>query len=180
MILAAEDRRTLLQIARGSVTARVTAAAAPPLDSTLTRLGGAFVTLRIAQALRGCIGRVTADRPLAETVQHVAAAAASEDPRFPPVRAEELGEVVIEVSVIGPLEVCGGPAEIEVGRHGVVVDDGLRRGLLLPQVAIEWGWDGHTFLTQTCVKAGLRPHAWKKGVQVFRFEAQVFGEGNEP
>ena len=137
-MLAAEERRTLLRIARASVTARVTAAAAPPVDSTETRLGGAFVTLRIAQALRGCIGRVTADRPLVETVQHVAAAAASEDPRFPPVRAEEFGEVVIEVSVIGPLEVCAGPAEIEVGRHGVVVDDGPRRGLLLPQVAIEW------------------------------------------
>ena len=179
-MLAAEERRALLRIARASVTARVTAAATPPVVSTETRLGGAFVTLWIAQALRGCIGRVTADRPLAETVQHVAAQAASEDPRFPPVRAEELGEVVIEVSVIGPLEVCAGPAEIEVGRHGVVVDDGPRRGLLLPQVAVEWGWGRHTFLTQTCVKAGLRPDAWKKGARLFRFEAEVFAEGDEP
>ena len=135
-MLAAEERRTLLRIARASVTARVTAAAAPPVDSTETRLGGAFVTLRIAQALRGCIGRVTADRPLAETVRHVAAAAASEDPRFPPVRAEELGEVVIEVSVIGPLEVCAGPAEIEVGRHGV-----RRRRRAAPRPASAAGGD---------------------------------------
>ena len=177
-MLPEPERRTLLRIARDSVTARVTQGVAPEVDSSMTRHGGAFVTLRIDQALRGCIGRVDADRPLAETVQQVAAAAAADDPRFPPLRAEELAEVLIEVSVLGPLEACCGPAEIEVGRHGVVVDDGLCRGLLLPQVAVEWGWDGRTFLAQTCVKAGLHPDAWEKGAQVFRFEALVFGEGD--
>ena len=146
------------------------------LDTSVKSSGGAFVTLRIEQALRGCIGHVEADGPLAETVQVVAMAAAADDPRFPPLRPEELSQVVIEVSVLGPLEPCSGPAHIEIGRHGLLVGDGAGRGLLLPQVAVEWGWDGHTFLSQACVKAGLRPDAWQDEATIFRFEAQVFGE----
>ena len=175
-MLAPGERQTLLRIARASVTARVTAAGVPALDFSGSHAGGAFVTLRIAELLRGCIGQVEADAPLSETVQHVAAAAATEDPRFPPLRHEELEHVVIEVSVLGPLEPCAGPTHIEVGRHGLVVDSGLRRGLLLPQVAVEWGWNSHTFLTQTCVKAGLKPDAWKSDAKLFRFEAEVFRE----
>ena len=174
--LAKRERQVLLRIAREAVAARVNAVDVPAMDTSVKGSGGAFVTLRIARALRGCIGHVEATRPLAETVQVVAMAAAADDPRFPPVRPEELAQVVIEVSVIGLLEPCLGPAHVEIGRHGLVVDDGVGRGLLLPQVAVEWGWDGHTFLSQACVKAGLRPDAWRDDATIFRFEAQVFGE----
>ena len=176
-MLADHERRTLLRIAREAVTARAHARDAPSDRVQMDRSGGAFVTLRVADTLRGCIGHVEADRPLVDIVLRVAAAAASEDPQFPPLRPPELSDVVIEISVLGPLETCPGPGDIEVGRHGLVVADGERRGLLLPQVAVEWGWDGHTFLSQTCVKAGLKPDAWRSRLQIFTFEAEVFREG---
>ena len=175
-MLADDERQTLLRIAREAVTARAHARDVPSDLVRIDRSGGAFVTLRVAETLRGCIGHVEADRPLVDIVRRVAAAAASEDPRFPPLRPPELSDVVIEISVLGPLETCRGPTHIEVGRHGLVVDDGEHRGLLLPQVAVEWGWDGHTFLSQTCVKAGLKPDAWQGGLQIFTFEAEVFSE----
>jgi AmmeMemoRadiSam system protein A len=176
-MLADHERQTLLRIAREAVTACAHAREVPSEEVWIERSGGAFVTLRVADTLRGCIGHVEVDRPLVDFVRRVAAAAASEDPRFPPLRPPELSEVVIEISVLGPLEICPGPAHIEVGRHGLVVVEGAHRGLLLPQVAVERGWDSHTFLSQTCVKAGLKPSAWQSGLQIFTFEAEVFREG---
>ena len=175
-MLAPRERDALLEIARASLVARVNARQPPPVGALRIGSRAAFVTLRIERALRGCIGHLETDRPLAETVQLVAMAAATEDPRFPPMRQEELAEVVIEVSVLGPFEPCADPVHLEVGRHGVLVEDGARRGLLLPQVAVEWGWDGRMFLSQACVKAGLKPDAWPGSVQVFTFEAEVFEE----
>ena len=137
-----------------------------------------FVTLRISDALRGCVGQLEGRGSLVDTVQHVAAAAATEDPRFSPVRADELSEIVIEISVLGPVTPCSGPDAIEIGRHGVVVDAGPRRGLLLPQVAVEWGWDQQTFVAKTCVKAGLRPDAWTRDAALSIFEAEVFSEAD--
>ena len=125
--------------------------------------------------LRGCVGQVEGQRSLLETVRDVAAAAASTDPRFPPVRVEELPPIVFEVSILEPLESCSGPQAIEIGRHGLVVDDGERRGLL-PQVAVEWGWDARIFASKTCVKAGLRPDAWTRAVALSMLEAEVFRE----
>ena len=145
-------------------------------STALTQNGGAFVTLRAADTLRGCIGQIEPGESLVETVARVAEAAATEDPRFPPVQADELPNLVFEVSVLGPLEPCSGPQALEVGRHGVVVDSGGRRGLLLPQVAVEWGWDSHTFAAKTCEKAGLKPDAWTRDATLFRFEADVFSE----
>ena len=178
--LSADDRRSLLALARRSVTARVTGGRPPTVPATPAILAGAFVTLRRGGQLRGCIGSLETDRPVAEIVQRCAASAAGEDPRFPPVTPAELGALEVEVSVLGPLEALDpvDPAGIEIGRHGLVVEQGIRRGLLLPQVATEWGWDPGTFLAQACAKAGLPPDAWRYGARVFRFEAIVFGESD--
>lgn len=175
-MLDPDVRDSLLAVARASVTARVNARPPPPVSGGAMAVRGAFVTLRAAGTLRGCIGHVETDRPLAETVQRVAMAAATEDPRFPPMQPEEVAGVAIEISVLGPLEACSGPALLEIGRHGILVEEGSHHGLLLPQVAVEWGWDGETFLSQACVKAGLHPGAWHGNVRIFRFEAEVFGE----
>jgi AmmeMemoRadiSam system protein A len=102
-------------------------------------------------------------------------AAAAEDPRFPRVTPEEVPELGVEISVLTPLRPVADPAEVEVGRHGVCVVEGARRGVLLPQVAVEWGCDRETFLDQTCRKAGLPPDAWRHGAQILVFEAEVFG-----
>jgi uncharacterized protein (TIGR00296 family) len=109
-------------------------------------------------------------------VPRCAVAAGTTDPRFPPITPQELDELDIEISLLGPLEPVAGPQDIQIGRHGLVVEQGWQRGLLLPQVATEWQWDAETFLAHTCHKAGLPRDAWKHGAQVFRFEAEVFGE----
>jgi len=175
--LSDAERVELLSAARAAVIARVTGQFySPPPMRASDRRAGAFVTLREGDRLRGCIGHIGDDRLLADVVARCAAAAATEDPRFPPLSLAELDRVTIEISVLRPAEPFTDPAEIVVGRHGVMVDDGLHRGLLLPQVAVEWGWDALTFLSQTCVKAGLAPEAWKAGARLYRFEAEVFGE----
>jgi AmmeMemoRadiSam system protein A len=148
---------------------------APGTAAVLSRPSPAFVTLRCGDELRGCIGHLEADRPLADVVARAAVAAATEDPRFPPVTAAELDELAVEISVLGPMQLVSDPMTIEVGRHGLVVHAGARRGLLLPQVASEWGWDRETFLEQLCVKAGLPRGAWRTA-ELFIFEAEVFGD----
>jgi AmmeMemoRadiSam system protein A len=176
--LTDNEQQALLQIARASVSATIGTESYRPAKAAggLMVCAGAFVTLRLNGELRGCIGYIERDRPLVEVIARCAAAAATEDPRFSPLTADELTYVRVEISVLGPLERFTDPREVEVGRHGVVVQVGLRRGLLLPQVAIEWHWDRHTFLAQTCLKAGLAPDAWRTGAELYRFEALVFGE----
>lgn len=177
---SAEDRARLLRLARDAIVAHVTPDA-PPAPSVCPRAdepGAGFVTLHRHGELRGCIGHVERDEPLGRVIARVAVAAASADPRFPAVTASELPELEIELSILGPLEPIASPDEIEIGRHGLVVERGWHRGLLLPQVAPEWGWDRETFLAQTCHKAGLPRDAWKTGAKVWRFEAEVFGEGD--
>ena len=177
--LNANERQVLLRAARGALEAVVRGDAVDSSAVLADRQAGAFVTLRLDGALRGCVGQVDGAGPLDATVREAAVAAATQDPRFSPVRADELTAITIEVSVLGPTRPCAGPAAVEVGRHGLVVDDGQRRGLLLPQVAVEWGWDSHVFVANACVKAGLRPDAWKRGAQLSTFEAEVFSEGDE-
>lgn len=182
----AADRARLLQIARNAVTAHVggpdrpapqRAEGPPPRAADLElRRGGAFVTIHHRGELRGCIGHIDADELLVRVVARCAVSACSADPRFAPVAAAELPDIDLELSLLGPLEPIGGPADIDVGRHGLLVSRGGRRGLLLPQVATAWRWDGVTFLAQTCRKAGLHVDAWKNGAAVWRFEAEVFGE----
>lgn len=148
----------------------------PTLESaTLQAELGAFVTLKKKGQLRGCIGNVVGNGPLVATIERMAQAAAFEDPRFSPVTAEELEQLEIEVSVMGPLTPCPDPELIEIGRHGLYIRKSMHSGLLLPQVATEWGWDRETFLDQTCVKAGLPKGTWRKPkVELWWFEAEIF------
>lgn len=145
------------------------------MTGNLNQARGAFVTLTRRGELRGCIGNLSADRPLAETVARMAAAAAFKDPRFPPVAPEEIGELEYEISVLTPFEKITDVGDIKVGKHGLIVQRGYRSGLLLPQVPVEYGWDRQTFLEQTCCKAGLPKDAWKeKDTEIFIFSAEVF------
>ena len=174
-----DQQRALVEIARRAVQGSVTGAGTEkPAAMELPPATGAFVTLKKHGELRGCIGTLECRAPLPEEVARVAVSAAREDPRFEPVRASELDDLDVEVSVLGPLEPID-PFDrdaIEIGRHGLVVEQGSRRGLLLPQVATEWGWDRETFLSQTCVKAGLPQDCWRRGAKVYRFAADVFGD----
>ena len=182
MTLTDGERSALLWLARETISAHLGGRALPSLVATggLDRQSGAFVTLRARQTLRGCIGRIEEDQPLVEVVARCAVAAATSDPRFPPLRARDLALIALEISVLGPVEPVHDVEAIEVGRHGLIVQQGWRRGLLLPQVAIELAWDRPTFLVQTCLKAGLSGDAWQRDAQLFRFEAEVFGESGEP
>ena len=172
------DRCLLLHLAREAITAYVESAPLPQpiMNGVLARPGGAFVSIHNHGELRGCIGHIEAAEPLGQVVLRCAVAACSADPRFPVVTAAELPELDIELSLLGGLEPIAGVAEIEIGHHGLVVEHGWSRGLLLPQVAVEWQWSPETFLAQTCHKAGLPRDAWKKGARIWRFEAEVFGE----
>lgn len=171
------ERELLLNLAHRSIEADLheTSLDLDPPTSHLAEPRGAFTTLHLQGALRGCIGYVLATQPLYVTVAHTAKAAAFEDPRFPPLTAAELANLKVELSVLSPLTPIR-PEDVIVGKHGLVVTDGIRRGLLLPQVPVEWDWDRETFLAQTCLKAGLPPDAWKHGAQLQAFTAEVFGE----
>ena len=177
--LDASQRKELLGIARRAVDRYLRAGEIPSEEGARGKLaapGAAFVTLTKNGRLRGCIGYTEAVAPLFKVVQECAVAAATEDPRFPPVSPNELPSLRVEVSVLTPM-VSIRPEEVEVGRHGLMVTQGKLRGLLLPQVPVEWGWDRETFLEQTCVKAGLPPTAWRHGATLRAFTAEVFGEG---
>jgi AmmeMemoRadiSam system protein A len=173
------DRDLLLRIARDAVVAHVGGAPRRDIDPNALagRRGGAFVSLHNRTGeLRGCIGHIEPDQSLPAVVARCAVAACSADPRFPAVGPAEVADLVIELSLLGPLEPVAGAGEIEIGRDGLVIEKGSRRGLLLPQVATEWKWDRHQFLAQTCRKAGLPEDAWTQGASIWRFEAEVFGE----
>ena len=177
-MLSQEEREDLLRRARGAIAAALDIAG-PEGElgpSGSARQAGAFVTLRDGKQLRGCIGYLDGDLRLVDVVQRCAVSAAMSDPRFPPLDRVEFPAVEIEISVLGALEPVTDVRDIEVGRHGLVVALGRRQGLLLPQVATEWGWDRDTFLAQTCLKAGLAPDAWKTGARLLKFEAEVFKE----
>lgn len=137
---------------------------------------GAFVTLYTRGHLRGCIGIIFPIKPLYETVIDCAISAATQDHRFQPLIREELKETKIEISVLSIPEAVGGIDEIEIGQHGLIISQGMSKGLLLPQVATEHHWDRNTFLEQTCIKAGLPRDAWKKGAKIEKFSALVFSE----
>ena len=176
------QQRALVEIARSAVTNAIggerLALPHPEALTGLPEASGAFVTLKRDGQLRGCIGTLECRGPLAEEIARVAVSAAREDPRFDPLRPEELDDLDVEVSVLGPLEEIDprDAAAVEIGRHGLVVEQGHRRGLLLPQVATEWGWNREQFLAQTCKKAGLPPDCWQRGAKVYRFAADVFGD----
>ena len=165
-------RQTISQLVRGRPI-RQEPADLPGLEFAR----GAFVTLHKQGQLRGCIGNFVSTSPLVETVQEMARAAASQDPRFAPVSAEELESLDLEISVLSPLRPIEDPSQIQVGVHGIYIISPRGRGVLLPQVATEQGWDRQTFLEHTCLKAGLGAGCWQDPeTQILVFTAQVFGE----
>jgi uncharacterized protein len=184
------DKQALLAIARRELVRAVESG--PPSDDVADGLpeetpaeslvhapdmkAGAFVTLRTRGRLRGCIGQMGSESPVAEVVAYCARAAACRDPRFKPLRADELPATAIEISVLSPEQDIA-PESIRVGEHGLIVSQGSRRGVLLPHVATEFGWQAPRFLEETCVKAGLDRNAWKdQNTKIQAFTAEVFSE----
>jgi len=172
-----EERKLLLRLAHRSIELALEGRSVDSTSPTahLAEPRGAFTTLHLEGALRGCIGYVLPTQSLYATVAEAAGAAALDDPRFPPVTPAEAPHLKIEISVLSPLQPIR-PEEVVVGQHGLVVTQGGHRGLLLPQVPIEWKWDREIFLAQTCLKAGLPADAWRHGAQLQGFTAEVFGE----
>lgn len=187
--LTTDDKKWLLGLARKVLEALPEQGESVPDLSSLS-LGdipesvkpqqGAFVTLHTLEGqLRGCIGYVTPVAPLYRTVVENTVNAARRDPRFPPVKPSETSDIEIEISAMTPPREIDSIDEIEVGKHGLIINRGLMRGLLLPQVATEYGWDKETFLNHTCLKAGLPETAWKDDrVKIEVFSADVFSESN--
>jgi uncharacterized protein (TIGR00296 family) len=191
--LSLEDGEFLVRLARKAmesyVTRRIKIQVPPKTPTNLTSRAGVFVTLekivdgQSDRELRGCIGRPLPEVPLVEATIDSAVDSCSQDPRFPPVRAAELPRVLVEVSVLTPPELIRVedpkeyPLKIKCGLHGLLVERGWNRGLLLPQVPVEWGWNEEEFLEQCCIKAGLPPSEWlKKTIRISKFEGIVFQE----
>lgn len=177
-----DDRHRLLGIARRALEARVRRDGDPPPESggALDTPRGAFVSIHRGDDLRGCLGRLESDWAIARVVAHLGRAVADSDPRFAPVTVEELDELSIEISAVTPGRDVRSVDEIEIGRHGLIIECGSRRGLLLPQVATEHVWDVEMFLSHTCIKAALPADAWKRDARILIFEAEVFGEDANP
>jgi hypothetical protein len=182
-----EDGKLAVRIARAVVESHVnrTKYTVPEVPPIFKEKSGVFVTLTTypENDLRGCIGYPEPLLPLIDALKDAAVSACSRDPRFPSVRPEELKRIKVEVSLLTPpVEVCvKKPREyvecVRIGEDGLIVQRGLARGLLLPQVPVEWGWDSEEFLSQCCMKAGLMPDAWlQQGTKVFKFQAEVFSE----
>jgi len=179
-----KERKRLLAVARDTITKLVWGKRPDSHEADLEGLNfkrGAFVTIHRRGQLRGCIGNFFSETPLVRTVEEMAVAAATQDPRFPPLGRAELEDIDLEISVLSPLRPIAAVDEIQVGRHGVYIVSPRGRGVLLPQVATEQGWDRDTFLDHTCLKAGLRPGCWRDpDVQILIFSAQIFGENDPP
>lgn len=182
--LADDEKRELLRIARATLREHSFSGRIPPGKphrESLLAPAAVFVTLHLADQLRGCIGTIDEEKPLYRAVQEMAVAAATRDPRFSPVPADEVDDLAIEISVLGATRRIRGPAELVIGKDGCRVDVQGQRGLLLPQVAREAGWDGATLLARTCAKAGIADDAWKQAdAIVTAFEAQVFSDQTHP
>lgn len=175
--LTDEHRQYLLKLARESVERYVRGEGPVALeydDEPLKQKCGIFVTLKLHGQLRGCIGNIYSFEPIPETIGDIAVKSASSDPRFPPIKINELPDLEIDISVLGPLNEVKDISEIKIGTHGLVIEERGRRGLLLPQVATEHGFNVEQFLSQTCLKAGLPVDAWKHGARIFKFAAEVF------
>ena len=180
-LLNAKQKKRLLEIARSTIESHIKEGKVPELkedDPLLNEEMGAFVTLHQRGQLRGCIGNMIGKGPLCLTVRDMAIAASTQDPRFPPVKKEEVEDIDIEISVLSPMEKIDDPNKIVMGKHGVMVQDGFRSGVYLPQVATETGWSREEFMNSLCMsKAGLAADSWKKGTcDIYVFTAEVFGE----
>lgn len=183
-MLTHEHRRELLRIARSSIAAALQQQSGhtsgdldihPSRELLIPR--GAFVTIRIDRELRGCIGYMESLLPLAEVVAEVAVKAALDDPRFPPLHTSELERATLEISVLSPMRRISSKDEIKVGEHGLMLEHGFGKGVLLPQVATEYGWNAEEFLEAVCRKSGLHRWAWKDpGATISVFSAEVIDE----
>jgi AmmeMemoRadiSam system protein A len=181
-LLSPEVRRELLDLARRSIEGYFRREPLPRLASdraeTFGEARALFVTLRKHGELRGCIGTLSPDGELGRTVPRFARRAAFDDPRFPPLTPEELAQCDIEISVLTPPQPVTSAEEIQIGRDGVILELAGRSGLLLPQVATEWGFDRERFLEEVSRKAGLFADAWRDpAARLWRFQAEVFEEG---
>jgi AmmeMemoRadiSam system protein A len=173
------QKNYLLGLAREVITARLTSGKMmkhATTDPVLRAGRGAFVTLKVDGELRGCIGYPLPYKPLADTVAEMAVAAATQDTRFEPLAAPELPRLEIEISALTLPHPVADFSEIVVGKHGIIVSKGRSKGLLLPQVPLEYGWDLPTYLGHGCQKAGLPKDEWKRDAKIEIFEAQVFSE----
>ena len=177
--LSETDRRVALQLARAAVVEAISHRKLPdaiPREGIFAERHSVFVTLHVRQRLQGCIGVIEPHKPLGEAIVRCAADAATEDPRFAPMRADQLGELGIEISLLSPIEPIA-PESIEIGRHGLLVRLRSQRGLLLPQVAVEHRMTREQFLEETCRKAGLPREAWRDPeARVFAFTCEVLSE----
>jgi len=179
-MLSSAEKSFLLELARTEIT-RIAIGGAeesiPWFSQVMSQKRGVFVTLEKNGDLRGCIGYVEGVVPLQQAVREMAASAAFNDPRFPGVEPEEINELSIEISVLSPIKKITDISEIEIGKHGLIIEKGIYKGLLLPQVAIEYNWDRETFLRQTCFKAGLDEDAWQNPKTIISiFSAEIFSE----
>ena len=174
------ERATLLKLARETIAQYLKdgkRVALSRAEGLLAENCGAFVTLHKRGQLRGCIGNMIGMRPLIETIQEMAISSATQDPRFRRVTPDELADIDIEISVLSPMKRIKDVNEIEVGTHGILMRRGMYQGVLLPQVATEWGWNREEFLAHTCEKAGLPMDAWRDPETAIEiFSAEVFGE----
>ena len=177
--MTATEKRELLALTRATIIAAVNRHPLPEPGRPgkgLESRSGCFVTIKQQGQLRGCIGCFVAERPLWQTVQEMAVSAATRDPRFYPMKPADLADFRLEISVLSPLQRIAAVEEIRVGTHGIYLIKGAAHGVLLPQVATEYGWDRETFLRHTCLKAGLPENCWQKECELYIFSAEVFGE----
>ncbi|MEK9136798.1 MAG: AmmeMemoRadiSam system protein A [Bacteroidota bacterium] len=178
-MLSHELKRELLGIARSSIAAALQQKSAREIhvSQELLQPQGAFVTIRIDRELRGCIGYMESFLPVAEVVAEVAVKAALEDPRFPPLTLPELDQATLEISILSPLRQIRSKHEVEPGVHGLMLELGFAKGVLLPQVATEYGWNAEEFLEAVSKKAGLPRLAWKDPeAKISVFSAEVIDE----
>ena len=178
-LLTQKDQKELLSLARGTIVAHVNKTQLPAPDKPSKGLElqhGCFVTIKQHGALRGCIGTFTSEKPLWKTVQEMAVSASTKDPRFYPMKPADLSDFELEISVLSPMKQVSSTDEIVVGTHGIFIRKGFNQGVLLPQVATEYGWDRDTFIRHTCLKAGLAEDAWQKDCEIFVFSAEIFAE----
>lgn len=175
-----DNQRKLLRLARQAIDSCLLQQDFTPQvadDPQLTQKAGCFVTIKIKGQLRGCIGTFIGTQPLYLEVIRMAIAAATQDPRFPPMTPTDRGKYTVDISVLSPLEKISDPNIIEVGKHGIYLEQNGNRGVLLPQVATEYAWERQTFLEQTCKKAGLPGDAWQsEETALFVFTAEVIEE----
>jgi uncharacterized protein len=177
--ISRKEKKLLLEIARNAIVSHYENSVIPAREETeplLQEKRGCFVCIKINGKLRGCIGSFVSDQPLYQLVREMAVSAATRDPRFYPMSKQELGESNLEISILTSLQKVSAIDEIVPGKHGLYIEKNTARGVLLPQVASEYGWDRETFLCQTSIKAGMQADAWKEGAGIYIFGAEVFNE----